>query len=141
MKKEEAKPKPEADTHLVFVYGTLKKGFYNNKVWFPDATKIGDDSIGGYVMLDLGPYPAIAKVDFVGAHGAFGVTGELWEVPHDSYMQVKEMEEGAGYTAVQATTDKGRKVEVFAMHVFPEGNYSWVRKGKVEITERDVIPF
>lgn len=41
----------------VFVYGTLKEGFYNHK-WLRGATKIGYDMVSGYGIQDLGAFPA-----------------------------------------------------------------------------------
>jgi gamma-glutamylcyclotransferase (GGCT)/AIG2-like uncharacterized protein YtfP len=137
----------DAATRIVFVYGTLKRGFYNNEYWFADAKFLGDDKISGYVMLNLGPYPAIAKIDLAEAREHFGVTGELWEVPEDAYLGVKRMEEGAGYTAVPTVTDGGLHVDVFIMHNFAAGNYTWATKpgkkrdSEVVVTKRDQVPF
>jgi gamma-glutamylcyclotransferase (GGCT)/AIG2-like uncharacterized protein YtfP len=137
----------KVDTHTVFVYGTLKSGFYNNDYWFKDAKLIGNDTLGGFVMINLGPYPAIAKINNPTSADYFGVSGELWEVPDNEYRPVKAMEEGAGYTTVTAMTDGGVRAEVFIMHDFVEGNYSWIKKksknrdSEVAIAPRNNIPF
>ena len=47
--------------HLVAVYGTLKRGYPNSRV-LKAATFLGEDSLTGLTLYDLGPYPgALAK--------------------------------------------------------------------------------
>ena len=43
---------------LIFVYGTLKKG-YRNHHYLQDATYYGDGTLVDYEMFDLGTYPGI----------------------------------------------------------------------------------
>jgi len=58
----------------VFVYGTLKKGFYNHCV-LGDAKFIGNYITKPvYTMYDLGLYPAI------GMTGSTAIIGEVYEV-------------------------------------------------------------
>ncbi|MBW0148974.1 gamma-glutamylcyclotransferase family protein [Marinobacter arenosus] len=42
--------------HLVAVYGTLKRGGSNSQ-WLRGATYLGEDSLPGLTLYDLGPYP------------------------------------------------------------------------------------
>lgn len=62
--------------HLLFVYGTLKRGCCNH------AQMAGQEFIGpirtvpGYTLYDLGGYPAIAPDET----DKLGVAGEIWRV-------------------------------------------------------------
>ncbi|AXI99987.1 putative conserved protein YtfP, gamma-glutamylcyclotransferase (GGCT)/AIG2-like family [Cyclonatronum proteinivorum] len=44
--------------HLVFVYGTLKKGYHNHHL-LDGADFVGVSEVMGYELWDLGPYPGI----------------------------------------------------------------------------------
>lgn len=63
-------------TYKVMVYGSLKRGFYNNS-FFPVGAKFVKNvsSKQGYTMFSLGAYPAVVEI----GHGI--IHGELWEVP------------------------------------------------------------
>ena len=60
-------------TNLVFVYGTLKKGFGNHRL-LAGAEFCGKAYIARVIMLDLGAYPAVIH----GGHKE--VEGELYRV-------------------------------------------------------------
>jgi len=57
---------------FVFVYGSLKKGFHNNRV-LGDAQLVGTGNIDGYDMYSLGGYPGIVV-------GSGNVKGEVYEI-------------------------------------------------------------
>ena len=59
----------------VFVYGTLKQGFYNNRV-MGDSAFVQRDTLAGHKMHNLGCFPAITE-------GTGVVSGELWHVSED----------------------------------------------------------
>jgi len=76
-------PKKLTGEHMkVIVYGSLKRGFYNNR-WFPedsfpeDSKYIEDVKLKGYTMVSLGSYPGILDT----LDKSRVVVGELWEVP------------------------------------------------------------
>ena len=58
----------------VFVYGSLKRGFHNNPV-LDGARFIRADKVRGYLLHDLGSYPAA-----VPCIGDSEIHGELYEV-------------------------------------------------------------
>ena len=63
-------------THLVFVYGTLKRGFFNNRL-LQDAKFLAECELEGeYAMYSVnGSFPAIVEEE-----GGTNVHGELYEV-------------------------------------------------------------
>ena len=62
---------------LVFVYGTLMSGQYNNP-WLEDCTLLGDFTTPPcYTMVNLGAFPAVLL------GGDTAITGEVWEAPDD----------------------------------------------------------
>ncbi len=68
---------PAADqTHLVFVYGTLKRGG-SNHAFLVGQTYLGAAALRpGYSLYSLGDYPGLV----VEAENTENVTGELWAV-------------------------------------------------------------
>ena len=42
----------------VFVYGTLKEGFGNNRL-LKDSQKISEDAVEGFVMYHMGGFPGV----------------------------------------------------------------------------------
>lgn len=133
--------------HQLFVYGTLKEGFYNCKHWFAkDAVKIKDDVLPGHVLISLRHYPAMLKVEGVHNDG-FAVKGEVWAVSDEVFEEVKAMEEGAGYSTVDVQTEGGVKCKAFTMQTITTGTYNWdyiansKTRADVFVTDRDYIPF
>ena len=61
---------------LLFVYGTLKKGFHNHGV-LKGAHCQGEAVLFGYDMYSLGGFPAIVK----NVDAELPISGELYEVP------------------------------------------------------------
>ena len=82
----------------IFVYGTLKKGFGNNRI-LDNETFVGRDTITGWNMIDLGPFPAIVA-------GTKHIIGEVWEV---NSLQELDLLEGfpSFYDRVQVDTIHG----------------------------------
>jgi gamma-glutamylcyclotransferase (GGCT)/AIG2-like uncharacterized protein YtfP len=133
-------------THkLLFVYGTLKEGFPLNKGWLDGATLVRTGTIIDFAMISLGPYPALVKMPpAANIEDEYIVKGELWSVPNDVYNHVKQMEEGAGYTTVEAKMHDGTIANVFIFGDLQPGTYDWARAGKhyaVDFTPGDTIPF
>jgi len=59
----------------VFVYGTLKRGHYNHRL-LVDSDYVGDGSIEGFDIYDLGCYPGVVQ-------GTRTVHGEVFSVTDD----------------------------------------------------------
>ncbi|MCE0494040.1 gamma-glutamylcyclotransferase family protein [Vibrio salinus] len=71
--------------HLVFVYGSLRKGEPNH-VYLDSCQFIGDFSTQPqFAMYDLGTYPAIVE-------GHFSVRGEVYQLDDDQLHRLDELE-------------------------------------------------
>ncbi|MEB3333081.1 MAG: gamma-glutamylcyclotransferase family protein [Synechococcaceae cyanobacterium] len=70
--------------HLVFVYGTLKAGQPNHH-WLTQARPLGEATLPGAVLHDLGPFPMAIR-------GEGRVLGELYAVDADALMQLDRLE-------------------------------------------------
>ncbi len=57
-----AQASTEVERHLVFVYGTLKRG-QGNHHWLEGAVFLGEASLTGAVLHDLGPFPMAIEGD------------------------------------------------------------------------------
>ena len=98
-----------AGRHTLFVYGSLMKGFYNHKGFLENAVFLGQASISGFDLYDLGRYPGIKRSsDTAEVHT---VLGELYEVNDDEYAAICELEgNGSLYQSeiVAASLDDSR---------------------------------
>lgn len=100
---------------LIFVYGTLKKGFGNHRV-MGDSKLLGEVNIKGFRMYSLGGYPALTL-------GNNEIKGEVYEVTDENTL--KNIYRLEGYSGVRDsssnwydTTDvdtKYGKAELFYM--------------------------
>lgn len=70
----------------VFVYGTLKKNCGNHAL-LERAEFIGEASADGFVMLDLGPFPACMQSDQGGT-----VYGEVYAVDDETFRRLDALE-------------------------------------------------
>ena len=84
------KPMPQEFPIRLFVYGTLKRGFGNNKV-LGESRFVANGSIQG-LLLDLGTFPG-----FISATGVPPVMGELWDVPDQATLDRLDQLEGADH--------------------------------------------
>lgn len=112
----------------MFVYGTLKKGHSNHKL-LKRSTYIGEATIEGYCIYDLGFYPGI-KVE----EGS-QVAGELYEIT-DQVLKDLDRLEGEGYLYKREMTEarlmNGERIET-AVYVY---NQSVKGKRKLSKTWR-----
>jgi len=74
------------NTHLVFVYGTLKRGFSNHHL-LTSSKYIGDGKTLNGSIIDLGAYPG-----FVHSKESTGVHGELYEVTDEVFDDLDTLE-------------------------------------------------
>lgn len=72
---------------LVFVYGTLLAGEPNN-FFLKGSTKLGEDSVTGFLMKDLGPFPACVPND----NENNTIVGEVWEVSDETFKHLDRLE-------------------------------------------------
>lgn len=121
-------PTPDPRCVTVFVYGTLKRQRGNHH-WMEDArgTYMGDGTLTGYTMHNLGFYPGLVP----GGSGL--VLGEVYSVPSDR-MHILDQLEGAPrfYHQENVTLDGGTPAVVYvltdperyaARPVVPEGRW------------------
>lgn len=84
--------KPPSNMELIFVYGSLKNGEYNNYRLGKKAEFIREvRTAPEYTLFNLGPYPALAH------HGTTQIQGELWRVSRKTFNELAVMEKNAGY--------------------------------------------
>jgi len=79
------------DKEYYFVYGTLKKGFYNNSILEDSPTAEFVKEImtePKYTMIDLGAFPGVIE------NGETSIIGELWSVSDDQTKRRLDMLEG-----------------------------------------------
>jgi len=82
-----------SDKLTIFVYGSLKKGFYNHPLLDVEGVEFLDTvEIPGVVLYDLGYYPAVVLT-----HGPTLVEAEAYRVPQRVFDFLNRMETGAGY--------------------------------------------
>jgi gamma-glutamylcyclotransferase (GGCT)/AIG2-like uncharacterized protein YtfP len=80
------------DKHLVFVYGTLRRGNpYSMSVRFPNTKFISDAKVNGS-LFDLGEYPGLLTNE---AHSL--VIGEVYEVDDALLKKLDEFEATSNY--------------------------------------------
>lgn len=138
--------KKQPTSVFLFVYGTLKRGFPLHD-WMAESKFIKEDKLVGYTLINLGPYPAMLSMP--GADN-FLVNGEVFEMPYDQFVDLKNMEEGAGYNTLEVRTQSGEKVYAFVMRTLEPGYATWIEEksgkktvGRVDIYDpaQDDIPF
>ena len=95
-------------TDLLFVYGTLMRGFTLHRLLEGRAEYLGAGTVNAR-LLDLGSYPAAVR----DAHGV--VTGEVHRVSEPWLWTVLDSAEGAQYHREEATVRvaDGREVQAF----------------------------
>ncbi len=104
---------------LLFVYGTLKRGFGNNLLlrnaeFVGEATTIESDA---FIMLTNGRFPAVYRKDQCGD----AVSGELYRVTPEELRRVDELEGHPCWYVRQEVETTGGKAWMYFL--FPRGNY------------------
>ena len=75
--------------HLLFVYGSLKRGEHNQHHLGAAATFLGEArSVPGYRLFDLGSYPGLVAWP----DDRDGVTGEVWSVDDATLAHLDDFE-------------------------------------------------
>ena len=82
------KTNPDEPTrYRLFVYGTLKRDYGNNRM-IATGTFLGEAVLHGYAMLHKGSFPAICKEQYQ----ARKVYGEVWEINSDQLAACDRLE-------------------------------------------------
>lgn len=120
---------------LVFVYGSLKKGFYNHPL-ISQFKQIAKGKINGR-MYSLGSFPAIVLSD----DPSDVVVGEVYDVTTDVGLRRLDRLEGYDpnsnfnfYTRseVKCMTDDGRQLDVMVYHFLDDRQMSLRQRRRVE---------
>ena len=90
----------------VFVYGSLKKGFFNHSLISenPRNRLIRKGFIEGYKLYLLWSYPGIKASD-----NAEKLYVELYSLTDEVFEMIDKMEQSAGYTPIEVEDDGGKK--------------------------------
>lgn len=92
---------------LIAVYGTLRKGDYNDG-FLQKYKPLSTERVEGFEMFNLGgSYPYVAR-------GADDITVEVYDVPEEVFAPIERMERGAGYDVSKAKTTFG-VADIFCM--------------------------
>lgn len=115
----------------LFVYGTLKSGFSNNRILtqFGGTFKVRD-SICGYAMWDMGTFPALIEC----VAKASTVWGEVWDV-NQQVLDACDILEGVDngfYKRVVVTTSGKHEVFVYTREIGKLKFYPRVQGGSWE---------
>jgi gamma-glutamylcyclotransferase (GGCT)/AIG2-like uncharacterized protein YtfP len=88
--------------HLVFVYGTLRRGAAGSMSdRFPDARFIADARVGGS-LYDLGAFPGLLL-----GEADSTVVGEVYEVDEETLHKLDEFEASSSYLRKQVEVSLG----------------------------------
>lgn len=77
------------NTHLVFVYGTLKRGFPNHHL-LASSKYLGEGKTQNGSLVDLGSFPGFV---YDNEEESSGVCGELYEVTDEVFDDLDNLEE------------------------------------------------
>lgn len=99
----------------LFIYGSIKKGFFNHKRFgFDKLPFLGEHKVKGYCLINLGAYPGMVP----SPQDEDEVKGELYEIDDGSkdYAFLYKVEANAGYTttAVDYVKEDKQKVPIVA---------------------------
>ena len=128
----------EKEVHILFVYGSLMTGEYNHDHYLADAGYIGQASISGFGLYNLGSFPGIKHTE-----ETYRVCGELYEVNQRDFDRICVLE-GNGYlyrcepvSAVMEDSGERIAAEVFVYlgkinknELFPGDVQNWKERKK-----------
>lgn len=130
--------KMKKEVHILFVYGSLMTGEYNHDYYLADACCLGQASIFGFALYNLGSFPGIKHTE-----EPFRVCGELYEVNQSDFDRIC-MLEGNGYLyqcepVIAVLEDSGESVaaevfvylgKVYKNELFPGDVQNWKEGNK-----------
>lgn len=120
----------DQDTRVtVFVYGSLKQNSALHSSWMRSATLVGQDTLAGFTLLGLGAFPAMLKVDTERPQD-YNVAGEIYLMDADRFKSLATMEENAGYSTIDVTTEAGRVCKAFMLGTIETGTANWVDRAE-----------
>lgn len=125
---------------LMFVYGSLKKGYWNYYNYGLDKEMfVGNAKLHNAEIYDLGAFPAITPTD----NRENVVYGEVYDVLNkETVDRITAMETGAGYTVKEkfVVMDNGElvKCNIFFMQK-PREHWKKIDNGTWEVPDRKRI--
>ena len=84
-----------------FVYGSLKKGHWNNSV-LGDSEFLGRGTARGYDLVDLGSFPAVYRASYNGDKKL--VSGELYQIDEGTLERLDWLEGNGSFYQRELTT-------------------------------------
>lgn len=97
----------------VFVYGTLKRGYWNHRL-LEKSKFVGEGTISGYELYDLGSYPGI-----IPGEKKDEVDGELYEIDNETLIRLDRLEgEGFLYLRKEVEVDINGHMEKVLIYVY-----------------------
>lgn len=118
----------------VFVYGTLKRGFFNHRRMEVNKGKfLGEAVVPGYTMYSLLFYPIIVPTP----QSKNTVTGEIYDVDIKAYASIKKMELSSGYREVNLTIN-GQAYKAFVQDK-PPFNAKEIKDGIWTLDEENSV--
>jgi gamma-glutamylcyclotransferase (GGCT)/AIG2-like uncharacterized protein YtfP len=114
----------------LFVYGTLRRGYWLHDRFLLNATFIGTGkTVPKFTMFINRVVPTIIS----GRDDAVEITGEVFDVPSDALSQILSTERLAGYREawILAKLENGQEVQVmiFVYPYYPDRNDTLVPSG------------
>ncbi|KAJ3443941.1 gamma-glutamylaminecyclotransferase [Anaeramoeba flamelloides] len=103
-------------THLIFVYGSLLSGHYNNKKFLQKVKPICKTEIkaNSYVMFSLGKYPGVCRIFQQDQKGYGTIKGEIYQINHETLKLLDELEGHPDwYKRTKEKTKSGHIVEFY----------------------------
>ena len=122
-------------SHLVAVYGSLKKGFYNHGGLGEDAEFLGNSSVSA-VMYSNGSYPKLYHSTGHKVMDNFDLSKtrvhelEVYSISDARFQGIERMEHGAGYVSELIDTEWGPATIYYMPHERFSGHDTWVEAYK-----------
>lgn len=112
---------------FLFVYGTLMSNYRKGHTYLSDARFLGECTLNGYALYDLGDYPGIVE-------GNDRVKGELYAISIEKLPDIDKYEE-------EATLYKRKMVQVVNKNheIFDAFVYAYIKSvaGMIKIDYKD----
>ena len=90
------------EKHLIFVYGTLLFGHRNHEPYLKDSQYLGEATLSGYALYNLGSYPGVKRM------ASEKVKGEVYAVDDETLSRINELEgEGSLYALNKTMVEMG----------------------------------
>ena len=100
----------------IFVYGTLKKGFYNHdRMRMKKAKYLGKATLSGFNMYSVLFFPVIVH----NGDKTKKIVGEIYDVNETDYLKIKTMERASGYKEIKIKYKNDDKLHCFIFDKIP----------------------